>query len=117
MNNLKETIQLNLVGKEVNQTTILKAIKSAYKRFNLFESEEEAISFIAENYEVDPSEVTEQDTYYCELDGRVLDNQTLSIDGAEADYISSFKVSLTSYSHDSGMDEEDYAILVNIIEY
>ena len=115
MNNLKETIQANLVGK-INEVSILKAIKSAYRRFNLFETEGEAIHYIATAYDVEPSKVMELDNYSCELDGRAKSGQSLVINGGEADYISTFKVSLTSYSHDSGMDEEDYAFVINITE-
>lgn len=115
MKNLKETIQANLTGK-VNGVSILKAIKSAYRRFNFFETEGEAIHYIATAYDVEPSKVMELDNYSCELEGRVLDNQSLVIDGVEADYISTFKINLVSYSHDSGLDEEDYAFVINITE-
>ena len=115
MKNLKKTIQANLSGK-VNEVSISKAIKSAYRSFNFFETEEEAIHYIATAYDVEPSKVMQLDNYTCELEGRVLDNQSLTIDGAEADYISTFKVSLVAYSHDPGMDEEDYAYVVNISE-
>lgn len=116
MNNLKETIQANLVGKEVNQTTILKAIKSAYRNLNFFETEEEAILYMVSTYDTDPSKVLELNHYVCELEGRPLDDQSLVVDGAEANYTSTFKVSLTSYSHDPGMDEEDYAFVITINE-
>ena len=115
MKNLKETIQANLSGK-VNEVSISEAIKSAYRSFNFFETEEEAIHYIATTYDVEPSKVMELNNYSCELEGRVNSSQSLVIDGVEADYISTFKVSLVSYSHDSGMDDEDYAFVINVTE-
>ena len=115
MKNFKKTIQANLSGK-VNEQSIQEAIKSAYRSFNVFDTEEEAIHYIATAYDVEPSKVMQLDNYTCELEGRVLDNQSLTIDGAEADYISTFKINLVSYSHDSGLDEEDYAFVINVSE-
>lgn len=115
MKNFKKTIQANLSGK-VNEQSIQEAIKSAYRSFNIFDTEEEAIHYIATAYDVEPSKVMQLDNYSCELDGRAKSDQSLVIDGVEADYISTFKVSLVSYSHDSGMDDEDYAFVINITE-